>query len=274
MAYGVVSYLMNIKGFILKNILSILGLKYKNKPIPYKLIESLDWLANGDLAAYRPNHMINPHNNKSLLNAPFLRKNVSAAILKNRMTITVDTLNYIEKRIISEKPKVVLEFGSGLSTICLSYYLSTLYETKDHIFVYSIDEKLEYAENTNKMLRDLSLDSCARVIHVDLVEREINGVQVFCYNINSNTLDSLLQGEQPEFILIDGPSGGGLNRYYSITQITSNIAPNAFFFLDDAMRKHEMQVSHLWKQLPYIKIHGMTLLGTGILEGQYQLTSN
>jgi len=203
---------------------------------------------------------------KSLRN-PFL-SNQLADIELGTWRLSAWTLNLLERQIRHLEPQVVLEFGSGVSTVCLARYMQELHGNLNRTYVFSIEQDADFAQETMRLLKALQLDQYVRVICAPLRSQVIEGVQTTCYDLTHTRLQSVLGTHRPDFVLIDGPVGESDTRFGDLALVRDFLAPQARFFMDDALRDEELQVARLWKKLAYIQVDGVYLNGKGLLAGR------
>src|SRR5579872_2978037 len=97
------------------------------------------------------------------------------------------TLNFLEQQIRIDRPKAILEFGSGISTICLARYMAELHGENSGVCVLSIEQDTNTVANTKKRLSDFGLDRLVKVFQAPLVRRSGRS----CYNINAELLTAI-----------------------------------------------------------------------------------
>ena len=178
------------------------------------------------------------------------------------------TLNLLERQIQSLKPQVVLEFGSGVSTVCLARYMQELHGDLNRTFVFSIEQDADFAQETTQLLKALQLDRHARVTCAPLRPQVIEGIQTTCYDLPHSLLQSALEHDRPDLVVIDGPAGESNTRFGDLALVRQFLAPQTRFFMDDALRDEELQVAQLWKRLEYIQVDGVYLNDKGLLAGR------
>ena len=203
---------------------------------------------------------------KSLSN-PFLAKQLFDEELGGpRLSSSV--LDFLEWRIRTIQPKIILEFGSGISTICFARYMKELYIDSETVRVFSIEQDQSYAHETREALKSLDLDKCATVVYAPLCEQVIEGIETTCYSLSTEFLKDLLRENRPDFILVDGPKEGKDFRFGTLPLIMPFLAPQTHFFLDDALRDNEINVAHQWNRFANIYPEGIYLFAQGLLVGQ------
>jgi hypothetical protein len=186
-------------------------------------------------------------------------------------SLPASVLNFLERRIRELRPSAVLEFGSGISTACIARFLHELHGRGRAPYVVALEEDAVYAEKTARLLASLGLAPAARVIHVPVRPIRIDGRETRCYALTDELLEGVLAGASPDLVLVDGPSvPAGGSRFATLPLARSFLQPGARFFLDDALRDHELEVAVLWRRSPGIVVEGLHLIGKGILAGRVE----
>lgn len=155
----------------------------------------------------------------------------------NDMVLTVggwaasaDFLLVLARHTLDQKPKVIVECGSGTSTLILAQCVKQ--NGTGH--VYSLEHDLEYAVKTRERLAQAGLDKLATVIDAPLE----NG----WYKTNA------VPSVEIDMLIIDGPPqlANGLTRYPAGPNLLTKLRGVAF--LDDAARPPERECVARWKQ--------------------------
>ena len=156
-------------------------------------------------------------------------------------TANLDLLREIAEKVHSNRPGVVVELGSGLSTI----YMATIMKSIGVGSVLSFDHDPAYAEKTRTELARRGLSEIARVVTVDLVEQTVNGDTYRWYNISREPLPDVI-----DMLVVDGPplKTQKLARYPALPMFDKNLSDKAVVILDDANRPDEATIVALWKQ--------------------------
>lgn len=179
------------------------------------------------------------------------------------------TIDFLEQTILEHRPKLVLEFGSGVSTVCLAFLQREIRGDRDRLLVVSIEEDDEHARGTSTWLQKLGLARCATVLAAPLVDQLVEGCTERCYKLPADKLARVVDGRRADLVLVDGPSllSGG-SRFATLPLARDLLADNAIVFLDDARRDSELAVARRWRRLPWLEICGVHLVGKGILEAR------
>lgn len=146
-------------------------------------------------------------------------------------------LNAIERR----RPQVVLEFGSGTSTVWVGKLLRRMNVGR----VISLDHITTYADATRAAVDLLGVGDQVDIRVVDLVPTGIEGHSTLWYD--SSVLDDIAE---VDVILVDGPPAntGPLARYPVLPLFFDRMSDDAVIMVDDATRADETQMIDRWKR--------------------------
>jgi hypothetical protein len=203
---------------------------------------------------------------KDLQNAALRR-----ALEKDEMgtwSMSPATLNFLEDEIHAQQPTVVLELGSGLSTICLAQYMHETHGPSGGTYVCSLEQDLGVIERTVPRLRAMGLEKHVQIFHAPLSWQVIEGVKTSCYSLPRSFMETIAT-LRPGFVVIDGPATE-TDRFGTLPLIRPYLNPNARFYLDDALRDGELDVAENWARLPYVQVNGIYLTEKGLLLGNLQ----
>jgi hypothetical protein len=181
-------------------------------------------------------------------------------------SLTVSTIDWLVDFLYRQRPRVVLEFGSGVSTACLCVILHRLHGP-DGFRILSLDQDPRFVGLTLERLRGLDGYPCCRVVHVPLTPAVVDGRATVFYD-----LDHLDRGHfnwlgKAQFVLIDGPFADGPCRYGTLPKVRAQLAPAARFVMDDALREKELAAGALWAR-EGIVVEGVLTLGPGLMVGR------
>jgi len=155
----------------------------------------------------------------------------------------LDLVDLIER----ERPSVVLELGSGTSTVWLGYLLEQ-YGAR----LVSLDHDEHYASATRVSLAKHGLGATAEVRTAPLVPVQIDGEEFSWYDL------SCLEGvENIDVLLVDGPpkATGPLARFPAVPLVESRMSGAACVVLDDSDRPEEAETLDRWMA----RIEGATM---------------
>lgn len=141
------------------------------------------------------------------------------------------TLANISQKI---KPKVVLDLGSGISTLVLA-------KSSPGAKVFSIDHLPEFASKTRSLLAD------HQITNVDLRVAPLS-----LHPAGSDWYDrsALSDIDQIDLLFIDGPPGSKDEkaRHPVLAQCLSKLSPKAVIVIDDAARPGEKALAEMFSQ--------------------------
>lgn len=174
------------------------------------------------------------------------------------------TVDFLEREVRARRPQAILEFGTGLSTVCFARFMAESGNAPQPC-VFSVEQNEWQAERSRGQLLTLGLDAYVRILHAPLKAQRIEGLQTECYDLPDSALREFLGGTRPDFIVVDGPSGDGTVRFGTLPLVQAYAAPQAVLFLDDAFRPEELDVAGRWDALPYVSLSGLRKVGKGLL---------
>jgi predicted O-methyltransferase YrrM len=247
-----------------RGVLKAAGSLYGERPVPLAVISLARRVASGE---------------DPLLPSPVRVQTMGTAIRHPQLrdlladqqlgawTLGSRTINLLEREIHSRRPKVVLEFGSGISTVCIARFLADVHGENADWQIVSIDQSADFAANTHALLGKLGLAGRVRLLTCPLVMQTIEGLTANCYTMASRDEIGDL-GAGADLVLIDGPAAESGARFGTLPLARPYLAPDAQFVLDDALRDGELDVLHGWRKLPYVRLRGMRLIDKGLLVGQ------
>ena len=165
-----------------------------------------------------------------------------------KMAASPDFLKLLVDTILLVKPKLVVELGSGISTILAGKALEKNGVGK----LISIDNEDKYAELTRKRVDLENLGDIGRVITSKLIMHLINGQNYMWYEL------SFVKeiNQDIDLLIVDGPPRITNNnaRYPAIPLLKQYFKENTVILLDDGRRKDEQNTVELWlKELDKFK---------------------
>lgn len=146
----------------------------------------------------------------------------------------LDLVDLIER----ERPSIVLELGSGTSTVWLGYLLEQ-YGAR----LVSLDHDDKYASATRDSLSKHGLDATAEVRTAPLVPVQIDDEEYSWYDVAA-----IRDIEKVDVLLVDGPpkATGPFARYPAVPMVESRLSNGACIVLDDSDRPEEAATLERW----------------------------
>lgn len=152
-----------------------------------------------------------------------------------------DFLWHLARHARQHHPKVVVECGSGTSTVILARCL----QLSGAGHVYSMDHDPVYAEKTRQELTFHGLSEWATVFDAPLQKHLINGQDWLWY-----ASEVLPGGFGIDMLIIDGPPAttGKLARYPVGPKLFPRVNAGGAVFMDDYARSDETAIAKLWQE--------------------------
>jgi len=159
-----------------------------------------------------------------------------------KWSAAADFLSLLIDYALDEKPAVIVECSSGLSTLVLARCCEI--NRKGH--VYSLENGEEFVAKTVNGLEDFQLTNFATVMHAPLVRTVLEQTDYQWYQYA--TLEQ--QVAEIDMLVIDGPPGfiQPQSRYPAVPLLHNRLAERAVVFLDDAGREDEKKLVARWLQ--------------------------
>jgi hypothetical protein len=151
-----------------------------------------------------------------------------------------DFLREVALHVLQSHPKVIVECGSGVSTVVLARCMQM--NGSGHVF--SLDHSPEYAEKTRRELERHHLKDWATVLTAPLRPYKLNGEIWPWYCIDE------LPQIGFDMMVIDGPPWftSTLARYPTGPLLFHCLNASAAVFLDDADRQQEQTILRRWAE--------------------------
>ena len=160
-----------------------------------------------------------------------------------------DVLLKLHSYIIATKPKCIVEFGSGASTIVIADSLRQNGVGK----LYSFDNSEEFGAKTLKNLEIESLEDWVQLDIRELVEWEGEHMNPEHQNNSSlwYNIESLQKVKDIDLVWVDGPPGNSCkySRFPAFPAVKSRLAKEAQVWMDDTIRAEEYEICERWSEL-------------------------
>lgn len=150
----------------------------------------------------------------------------------------------------------VIEFGSGTSTLILAKALerTSRRDGQGASVLLSFDHLQEYAEKTQKLLRQARLDEYAKVVLAPLTLWQDDNEEQFSFYACGEALHTYRSGlpdtARKLLVIVDGPPSatGKHARYPALPRVLEEFSGNYVidFLLDDYLRADEQEIAARW----------------------------
>lgn len=150
-----------------------------------------------------------------------------------------DFLKKLTELILATKARLVVEAGSGVSTLVTAYCFKRLGGGK----VISMEHDERFADVTRELIAFHGLSAFAEVIHCPLVKTTIGNDTFMWYRIDEVRIDTPI-----DILVVDGPPvpGQAFPRYPAVPLLFPKLANGAFIMLDDGRRPEETRTNARW----------------------------
>ncbi|WP_116947253.1 class I SAM-dependent methyltransferase [Jiangella endophytica] len=153
-----------------------------------------------------------------------------------------DVLRWLAEYVLSRRPELIVECGSGASSLVLGYAAQKAGRGR----VVALEHDAAFAEVSARRVADHGLQDVVEVRHAPLApwagpdERDWNWYD----------LDSVKDLDGIGLVFVDGPPAGTgpLARYPALPVLLPHCADEVTFVLDDTIRPDEVEVSGRWLQ--------------------------
>jgi predicted O-methyltransferase YrrM len=145
-----------------------------------------------------------------------------------------DALGEVARLVVERRPDLIVELGSGLSSLVLGLTVRRL----GHGRVVSFDHSPEWADQTRARVASLGLADVVTVLDAPLTDIEVAGMRRRWYDLAGNLPEAPI-----DMLVIDGPSVTGPKDWAARWP-----ALPAIVYLDDAARPGEREAVRRWVQ--------------------------
>jgi len=145
------------------------------------------------------------------------------------------------KEIMERRPSLIVECGSGTSTLLMATCLKELGIEGQII---SLDHDVTYAEATRKLLTDRGVGEYATVITAPLKPQTVRDRTMKWYNFDPKSHIE----EKIDLLLVDGPPSpmGEMIRFPAVPVLHNYFSSDGLIILDDGQRQDERNTVKAW----------------------------
>lgn len=169
--------------------------------------------------------------------------------------ITGEEAAFLFHMIRRQRPRLILELGSGSSTVL---FAAALRANANGGRLISIEHDSEHAKRTIELLEQAQLAHHVEVVLAPLIDVELGGRTFQWYDLGP--LLRTLEG-RIDLLFIDGPPGKvqSLSRYPALPMLAPHLAPGAVVVVDDGAREDEARMVELWRELDQVAFEAEAL---------------
>lgn len=162
------------------------------------------------------------------------------------------------QKLKEQKPKIIIESGSGSSTLIFARYMQ-LYCPEGKVI--SLEQSKEEAEHTTEKLKSFGLSPVAHVLYAPLDKEEH-------YQVNHQEMISMLGDHKADWLVIDGPVGKDGCRRFVMDDMMIYMKKDSDWYADDSFRDGELDFLNEWQGRKDISVSGIYPVGKGLATGK------
>jgi predicted O-methyltransferase YrrM len=157
--------------------------------------------------------------------------------------IEADTARELVSLILQERPRLVVECGSGLSTLLVGYALERVGKGR----ILSMEHNADWVNITRNRLEQHGLQPYATVLHAPLEETKLPGRGIWKWYDPKCWED----WNQIDLVIVDGPPSWKNHsaRYPALPLLWDRLNDGSVIFLDDSARSGEEAIIADWLSL-------------------------
>ena len=158
--------------------------------------------------------------------------------------ITGEEAAYFFHLIRRQRPKLMMELGSGSSTVLFAAALRANGSGR----LISVEHDAAHAKHTAALLAQAGLSERAELVLAPLSDLALHGRTFQWYDLGS-LLGTL--SEKVDLLFVDGPPGKvqSLSRFPALPMLAPHLSPRAMVIVDDGAREDEVEMVKLWRDL-------------------------
>ena len=155
--------------------------------------------------------------------------------------VAPDMALILASQILQTRPDLILEMGSGVSTVVAGYML----QRNGHGRIISLEHSQGFVAAAAEVVTQHGLDEYVQVIHAPLTALMIGDDSYQWYD---RGVLHMLDHRPIDLLFVDGPPGfiGKLARYPALPVLYDYLAQHAIVILDDADREDEKIIASKW----------------------------
>ena len=178
--------------------------------------------------------------------------------------ISSDIAQYLVELISIERPNLVVEFGSGTSTVLLAKSMKSVAANQnadpDNVYesvpsrLVTFEHHSDYLKKTESELKSHGVAEAVELVHAPLTDQAIGSESYVFYSCGEklNELSAAFKGRKLKAVVfVDGPPGATCDnaRYPALPVLLDYFeGQEIFFILDDYDRQEERVIVENWKK--------------------------
>lgn len=153
--------------------------------------------------------------------------------------ISPDFAVLLVQEFFHKKPDVIVELGSGISTLVSAYALTAIGKGK----LISYEHDIEYKKITEDLIKNHGLCDLVEVRYAPINNIKLNDIMYRWYDIDKGELPPEI-----DILIVDGPPANisVKSRYPALPFFRDHLVKNSTIILDDGIRSDEKDICKLW----------------------------
>jgi predicted O-methyltransferase YrrM len=225
-----------------------------------RTLELARWIAGG------PNGLMRDPRPEDASGLPLELARLLAGRELGTWALGTRSLRYLLAEVESSRPRLVFEFGSGASTLCLAWALRRAAIVEPAPTLIAFEQDPDHARATRTLLEEAGLSPWVSVLDAPLAHQAIAGVAMEGHQLPDD-LREVLVSRKADLVVIDGPAGPAGVRFGTLPSVLDHLSAGARFVLDDAFRDGELDIIRRWQALPGVRIDGVIDIDHGLAIG-------
>jgi predicted O-methyltransferase YrrM len=156
-------------------------------------------------------------------------------------TVSPDLALLLYELVHAHAPALVVECGSGVSSLVMGYALESVGAGR----LVAFEHDAAHAERSAALVRRHELERQVEIVHAGLQEMRLAGERWQWYGPE---VEDTLVSRRAQLVLVDGPPGSlqPLARYPALRRLGPFLAPEVVVVLDDVARPDEWAITERW----------------------------
>jgi predicted O-methyltransferase YrrM len=161
-------------------------------------------------------------------------------------TLSPWAINQLAALVRDRRPRLALEFGSGVSTVSLAHLMKQARDDLQPPWVISVEQDAEHVQATSDLLAQAGLGHAGVVLHAPLTQKDSFGATRSAYAVEHEVIATHIRDRTVDLVTVDGPAAEDGARVTSLEAGMKHLSEPALVILDDALRDGELEAARHW----------------------------